>query len=127
MLRKIEKTCTVCGSKYEMYCPSCPESVKQPIYLNSFCSENCKKIYTGAAGYNGKTLTKLEAKGILDSCDLTNKANFTPATQRLIAEIYSVDSIEVHESVVSDEDEQEPIKEETVVKTPETKFKKKKK
>lgn len=93
MVKVIKRKCCVCGKEYEAYCPSCRESVKQPAYLVSFCSENCSQVYNACAGRFSGTYTDKEAKTLLDKCDLSNKNEFTPSTQSLIKEIYSVTSL----------------------------------
>ena len=104
MARKINRKCCVCGNEYT-YCPSCGEDRDKQTWMNSFCSENCKQIYEATAGYFGKAYSAQEAKTLLDMCDLSNKEHFTPATQRLIKEIYeSVDEEKVESaSTLSEE------------------------
>ena len=97
MAVKINKKCCVCGNDYTIFCPSCREAVNQPTWMNSFCSENCKQIYEATAGYFGKAYSAQEAKTLLDMCDLSNKENFTAATQRLINEIYEAVGVEEKE------------------------------
>lgn len=87
MERKINRECVVCGRKYS-YCRSCRDDANKPEWMASFCSSTCRDVYEAAAGFYAKQKTADEAKAILDKCDLSNKANFTPATQRLIKEIY---------------------------------------
>ena len=87
-MRKIKKKCCVCGKEYEIYCPTCREAINQPIWMNSFCSSNCRGIYNACSSFNINAYTKDEAKTLLDMCDLSDKEHFTPATQRLIKEIY---------------------------------------
>ena len=93
---KINRICCVCGTKYS-YCPSCGEDRNKPTWMNSFHEENCKKIYEAAAGYAGKAYSARDAKTLLDMCDLSNKKNFTAATQRLINEIYEAVGVEEKE------------------------------
>lgn len=90
MAIRINKKCCICGKDYTMFCPSCREAVNQPTWMNSFCSENCKNVYEAAAGYSGKAYSAQEAKTLLDMCDLSDKDHFTPATQKLIKEIYEI-------------------------------------
>ena len=80
-----------------MFCPSCREAVNQPTWLNSFCSENCKNIYNACSSFNMKAYSAKDAKTLLDMCDLSNKENFTAATQRLINEIYKAVGVEEKE------------------------------
>lgn len=86
-MAKLNKECIVCGKKYS-FCNSCNEDLNRPFWMNDFHDENCKNIYHACAGYSAKHKTKEEARKILDECDLSDKASFTPITQKLIAEIY---------------------------------------
>lgn len=87
MERKINRVCCVDGTHYS-YCRTCRDDANKPEWLASFCCENCRDIYSAAASFFAKQKTADEAKAILDKCDLSNKAKFTPSTQRLIKEIY---------------------------------------
>lgn len=86
------RTCCVCGHEYYYCSNGCHESLNEPSWKGSFCCENCMNVYHACSGYYAKQKTKEEAKSILDNCDLTNKHSFTPATQRLIKEIYQEDN-----------------------------------
>ena len=105
---KINRTCCLCGKKYS-YCNSCSEDRNKPTWLNSFHEENCKRIYEAVSGYYGKAYSAKDAKTLLDMCDLSNKENFTAATQRLINEIYEAVGVEEKEvaTTLSDESTEE--------------------
>lgn len=86
------RVCCVCGKEY-YYCNNdCFDSRNQPSWKGSFHDENCRNIYNACASYNIGQMTHEEAKNILDGCDLSRKEHFTPATQRLIKEIYAVEA-----------------------------------
>lgn len=91
------RVCCVCGKEYYYCSNDCMDSVNKPSWLGSFCCENCRNVYNACACYNVNKMSKDEAKEILDNCDLSNKKNFTPAAQRLIAEIYHNDDVIVEE------------------------------
>lgn len=80
------KKCVICGEEYD-YCSSCPDKMNMPSWKNSFCSENCKKIYDACAKYNAGELIKEEANALLETCDLSSKSKFSSATKKLIKEI----------------------------------------
>lgn len=86
MARQTNRTCCICSKQYS-YCPNCAEDSLKPIYLTSFCSENCKNIYTACARYNAKQINKKEAKTLLSRCDISDFNNYTDSTQRIIKEI----------------------------------------
>lgn len=80
------RTCAICQTEYD-YCSSCPEKSKDPLWKNSFCSENCKKIYEICVSYNLKEISKEEAQKRLASCDLSHKDKYTKSTKRILNEI----------------------------------------
>lgn len=98
MVRMIKRKCCLCGKEYETYCPSCREAAYQPSWINSFHSENCSKIYEACAGYSGNALSKDEAKVLLKICDLSDRANYTPSTQKLLDKILASDKKIVKEN-----------------------------
>lgn len=89
---KNNKVCCVDGTVYT-YCPSCGADRNKPAWMMSFCCENCRDVYKAVAAYGASKITKDEAKEKLDKCDLSKKETFTTATQRLIEEIYYVESV----------------------------------
>lgn len=107
------RKCCVDGTEYYYCSHNCRESLNKPSWMASFCSENCRNVYNACAGYFGKNLTAQEARIILDKCDLSNKEHFTPATQRLIDEIYSEKVQE--EKIIVREPVKVPVQEEKKV------------
>lgn len=80
------RTCALCKEEYE-FCSSCPEKITVPVWKNSFCSENCKKIYDACAGYNMGELSKEEAYELLEQCDLSKRSKYSNATKKILKEI----------------------------------------
>lgn len=118
MAKKIEKTCILCGKKYHIYCPTCREAVNQPVWLNTFHDENCKNIYYVCSNYNAKKIDITKARELLDKCDISNKDNFTSATQKIIEEIYKL-------TKPAEEEKIEEVIEETPLETRKTRRNKK--
>ncbi len=83
---KNNRTCCLCSKEYR-YCPSCGEDKFKPTYLASFCSENCKNIYTICVNYNSNKITRAEAKKQLAKCDISDFDKYTDSTKRIITEI----------------------------------------
>lgn len=88
-MSKPNRKCCVCGEEYYYCSHNCRDNLNKPSWLASFCSENCKQVYEACSAVFAKQMTYQEAKKILDTCDLSNKDHFTPATQKLIEEIYT--------------------------------------
>lgn len=82
---KPNKECVICGEAYH-YCSSCPR--KDPTWKQSFCCENCRKIYYAVAGYTTNQKTKQQAAEILlNECDLSNMDHFKASTKYQIMNI----------------------------------------
>lgn len=84
------RSCLVCGEKYE-FCPAgCHKSINKPSWMGMFHSENCRDIYYACANYMiGKTISKEEAKTELEKLDLSAAGNssFNPKIKEWINEI----------------------------------------
>ena len=78
---KYHKKCLCCGTSYE-YCGNCYDYRNYPLWMNSFCSENCKNIFEYCTNYNFQLITKEQAKAALSKCDLSDRANFNACVQR---------------------------------------------
>ena len=93
-MARSNRKCVICGNDYYYCNHSCADSLGKPSWMASFCSDNCRNIYNATVKYNMKKITVEEAKNILDTCDLSNKNNFTASTNKLINEIYPATIIE---------------------------------
>lgn len=88
MISKYERTCVVCGEKYE-HCNHCGKFDKEPRWKQMFHDENCMDIFYAITDYNVKEKTKNECRAILEECDLTNKNNFVNPIKEKIEEIFA--------------------------------------
>lgn len=98
-MSKLNRTCCVDGVKYS-YCPNCTKDNDKPVWMLTFCSENCKDIYEACAGYFAKMISIEDAKKMLSKCDLSKLDHFTTSTQRLIKEINSSEEIGKKEELI---------------------------
>ena len=85
-MAKKNRKCATCGEKYS-YCPNCDRNA--PAWMAQFHEENCKNIYQICVQYNVGLLAKEQAKEALNTCDLSNKENFTECIQRDFANIFA--------------------------------------
>lgn len=81
---KTNKKCVVCGRDYA-YCYSCPH--KDPVWKQTFCCEDCRKIYHAVAGYNTKTRTREEAIELLKSADLSHLETMSQNIQEVVKQL----------------------------------------
>lgn len=86
---RTNKKCAVCGIDY-YYCTGCIDSggVQRPYWMGMFHDENCKRIFEIASLYEDGQVDYVEAKSVLDKCDLDKKDRFHRNIQKDIAEIY---------------------------------------
>lgn len=85
-MAKKNRECLTCGTKYS-YCPNCNR--KEPYWMADFHSENCKNIFQICTQYNVGLLSKEQAQEALNSCDLSNKANFAECIQHDFKNIFA--------------------------------------
>lgn len=102
------RKCAVCGTEYS-YCPKCGKDNNKPTYFFTFCSENCHDIYSLASKYENGQITDIQAKELLDKCNLTLFEKFRQSYKDSIAKIISATS--VVSSVANVEVELEDVKE----------------
>ena len=93
-MKKPNRKCVICGNEYYYCNHGCTDSLNKPAWMASFCCENCKKVYDTTAKYNMGKIAAIEARTILDGCDLSAKENFASLVQKLIDEIYELTKIE---------------------------------
>lgn len=93
-MKKPNRKCVICGNEYYYCNHGCTDSLNKPAWMASFCCENCKKVYDTTAKYNMGKMAAIEARVVLDGCDLSVQENFTSLVQKLIDEIYELTKIE---------------------------------
>ncbi len=93
-MKKPNRKCVICGNEYYYCNHGCTDSLNKPAWMASFCCENCKKVYDTTAKYNMGKMAAIDARVVLDDCDLSAKENFTLLVQKLINEIYKLTRVE---------------------------------
>ena len=116
---KFDKTCTVCQGSYK-YCSGCSDYAHYPRWMESFCSDNCRKIFNIYMKNKAGLMNNAEAKAELLKCDLSNKDHFEEGLKAGIEAILSdpskvevpkadpVEEPKVEEPAVEDEKVEEP-------------------
>lgn len=106
-MAKSNRTCYLCGEKYE-YCPNCGRH--DPTYKATFCSENCKDIFKSLCSYGSGTISAEDCKELLDCCDLSKKLSYKESVQNTIEQVYATsvaviveDKVETKEEVIVEE------------------------
>lgn len=114
---KKNKKCILCGKQYT-YCPTCQQDKDKPVWMNIYCSENCKNIFDGSTDYKAGEITEDQYKDILSKADLSRKNEFKDSVRKTIDELMSgkVDKVEVEKTEeVFGGIESVPIKEQSTV------------
>lgn len=93
MARK-SRECYLCGTEYR-YCGTCSNDRLKPAWMSEFHSESCKNIFDICTRFNLSMMSKSEAQDALNTCDLTNRANFKSYVQRDLEVIFAEDPIVV--------------------------------
>ena len=86
MERKLRR-CAVCGTEYK-FCPRCNEDKDKPLYHYTFCSKNCRDIYSVISDYEDKEITAKEAFEILSELDLSKKDCFNTSYKNSLDNIH---------------------------------------
>lgn len=85
---KKQRTCFCCGTAYH-YCPNCAEDANKPNWYFIFDSENCRDIFNICQKYSTGEYDAIQARHMLDKCDLTHKSNFRSDVKKVIKEIFA--------------------------------------
>ena len=75
-MAKYIQTCLLCKQTYE-YCGGCSKYKHLPTFMTTFCSQNCRDIYQVMTNFEGKILTKEEAKRQLMNLDISRHDYYT--------------------------------------------------
>lgn len=93
MGKRFERTCVVCGKKYE-YCSGCATYDSVPTWYNVYHNENCREIFRVATQYHNGKLDREEAKAAFKACDLSYINDLKPSIHELIDELLKEPIIE---------------------------------
>ena len=83
---KFDKSCSVCQSAYK-YCSGCSDYASYPRWMESFCSDNCRKIFNIYMMHKAGVKNNAEAKAELLKCDLSKKDQFDDTFKKSIESI----------------------------------------
>lgn len=78
----IKRSCYLCNTKYE-FC----DCDRQPSYMATFCSENCRDIFKSLCSYGSGMISVEECKELLECCDLSKQDSYKDSTRNTIAKV----------------------------------------
>lgn len=102
MAKKNNKTCLICGKQYT-YCNTCGEYRHLPIFMVTFCGQNCLDVYNILSGYEGGEIDKNTAKNELESLDTSRHMYYSGSFKKSFNKIMDIVDEDAKESVVEEE------------------------
>lgn len=110
-MARYDRSCILCGKVYE-YCNSCSAFQDKPVWMFSYCSEDCKDITSLLTDYIYNKVSKEDAKKIIGTKDTSRhmkyKGGYGKAYKEIMGEIDSEKEVvekenkEVKQNVVKD-------------------------
>lgn len=107
-MAKYIQTCLLCKQTYE-YCGGCSKYKHLPTFMTTFCSQNCRDIYQVMTNFEGKILTKEEAKRQLMNLDVSRHDYYTKSFATSYNKIMIDDTDEENQLNKDIEENSEPV------------------
>ena len=94
-MARYDRSCILCGKVYE-YCNSCSAFQDKPVWMFSYCSEDCKDITSLLTDYIYNKLSKEEVKQGIEGKDTSRymqyKGSYGKAYKEIMGIVDSQDS-----------------------------------
>lgn len=110
-MARYDRSCILCGKVYE-YCNSCSAFQDKPVWMFSYCSEDCKDITSLLTDYIYNKVSKEDAKKIIDTKDTSRhmqyKGSYGKAYKEIMGKVDSEKQVvekenkEVKQDIVKD-------------------------
>lgn len=85
-MARYDRSCILCGKVYE-YCNSCSAFQDKPVWMFSYCSEDCKDITSLLTDYIYNKVSKEDAKKIIDTKNTSRHMNYKGSYGKAYKEI----------------------------------------
>lgn len=85
-MARYDRSCILCGKVYE-YCNSCSAFQDKPVWMFSYCSEDCKDITSLLTDYIYNKVPKEDAKKIIDTKNTSRHMNYKGSYGKAYKEI----------------------------------------
>ena len=102
------RSCILCGKKYE-YCNTCSAFQDKPVWMFSYCSEDCKDITSLLTDYIYNKISKEEVKGIIGSKDTSRHIQYKGSYGKAYKEIMDETEPEIPEENKTEKDIEEDV------------------
>lgn len=102
------RSCILCGKKYE-YCNTCSAFQDKPVWMFSYCSEDCKDITSLLTDYIYNKISKEEVKEIIGSKDTSRHMQYKGSYGKAYKEIMDEIESEIPEENKTEKDIKEDV------------------
>lgn len=102
------RSCILCGKKYE-YCNTCSAFQDKPVWMFSYCSEDCKDITSLLTDYIYNKISKEEVKEIIGSKDTSRHMQYKGSYGKAYKEIMDETEPEIFEENKTEKDIEEDV------------------
>ena len=105
-MARYDRSCILCGKVYE-YCNSCSAFQDKPVWMFSYCSEDCKDITSLLTDFIYNKISKEEVKQVIESKDTSRHMQYKGSYGKAYKEIMGeIDSEDINEEVIEKKDEE---------------------
>ena len=110
-MARYDRSCILCGKVYE-YCNSCSAFQDKPVWMFSYCSEDCKDITSLLTDFIYNKISKEEVKQAIESKDTSRHMQYKGSYGKAYNEIMNeIDSEDIDEKTIEDKEiKQDAIK-----------------
>ena len=108
-MARYDRSCILCGKVYE-YCNSCSAFQDKPVWMFSYCSEDCKDITSLLTDYIFNKISKEEVKQGIEDKDTSRHMQYKGSYGKAYKEIMGIVDSEEKEI----KEEKEIIKEDVI-------------
>lgn len=96
-MARYDRSCILCGKVYE-YCNSCSAFQDKPVWMFSYCSEDCKDITALLTDYIYNKIIKEEVKKIIEDKDTSRHMQYKGSYGKAYKEIMGIVDIAIEDS-----------------------------
>lgn len=106
-MARYDRSCILCGKVYE-YCNSCSAFQDKPVWMFSYCSEDCKDITSLLTDFIYNKVSKEEAKQAIESKDTSRHMQYKGSYGKAYNEIMGkIDSEDIDEKTIEEKKDEE--------------------
>lgn len=108
-MARYDRSCILCGKVYE-YCNSCSAFQDKPVWMFSYCSEDCKDITSLLTDFIYNKISKEEIKQAIEDKDTSRHMNYKGSYGKAYKEIIGeIDSENSEEEIINKEEVKENV------------------